>query len=84
MAKLPKKDMEELREFCSLGCDYSGTKEVVYERADEALKELGSELGFECMCITDNDGFSVELEDFIRIFYGKVVENILNVVETQE
>ena len=32
-AKLSKKDMEELREFCSLGCEFSGTAETVREIA---------------------------------------------------
>lgn len=31
MGKLSKRDMEELRETCSLGCEYSGTEEVVSE-----------------------------------------------------
>lgn len=84
MGRMSKKDMEELREFCSLGCDYSGTEEVVLEVVDETLKELGSELGYECLYITDGDkGIDVDLEDFVRIFYEKVTENILNVVETQ-
>lgn len=84
MGKMSKKDMEELREFLNLGCDYAGTEEVVMETADTALKELGSELGYECLYITDgDDGVGIELEDFVRLFYEKTVENILNVVETQ-
>lgn len=85
MGRMSKKDMEELREFLDLGCDYAGTEEIVMETADAALKELGSELGYECLYITDADesSFGIELEDFIRTFYEKTVENILNVVETQ-
>lgn len=84
MGRMSKKDMEELREFLNLGCDYAGTEEVVMETADATLKELGSELGYECLYITDgDDGIGIELEDFVRLFYEKTVENILNVVETQ-
>ena len=83
MGRMSKKDMEELREFLDLGCDYAGTEEVVMDTADAALKELGSELGYECLYITDGDDIGIELEDFIKAFYGKTVENILNVVETQ-
>lgn len=83
MGKMSKKDMEELREFLNLGCDYAGTEEVVMETADAALKELGSELGYECLYITDDEDLVIELEYFIRAFYEKTVENILNVVETQ-
>lgn len=83
MGKMSKKDMEEIREFLNLGCDYAGTEEVVLEAADASLKELGSELGYECLYITDDEGLVIELEYFIRAFYEKTVENILNVVETQ-
>ena len=60
MSKLTKKDMEELRETCSIGCDYSGTREVIEELAHETLEELGStdirwadEIG-----LTDGDEFA--------------------------
>lgn len=84
MARLSKKDMEELREFCSIGCDFSDTKSVITEVADEALKELGSELEIECkiICDSDKEGY-IALEDFVEIFYEKISEKILNVVETQ-
>lgn len=34
VAKLSKKDMEELREFCSLGCEFSGTAELLERIVD--------------------------------------------------
>lgn len=85
MGKMSKKDMQELREFCSLGCEFSGTEETVREIADEVLKENGCEL---CQCddanVTDWDDDTIcALEDFARAFWEKAVEKILNVVETQ-
>lgn len=85
MGKMSKRDMQELREFCSLGCEFSGTEETVREIADEVLKENGCEL---CQCddasVTDWDDDTVcTLEDFARAFWEKAVEKILNVVETQ-
>ncbi|MHC1722761.1 MAG: hypothetical protein AB9836_06100 [Aminipila sp.] len=84
MAKLTKKDMEELRDFCSLGCDYSGTKEVVANLVHETLKEMDStDLRFaDEIGLTDDKEFAT-LDDFINIFWDKAVESILNVVETQ-
>ena len=85
VAKLSKKDMEELREFCSLGCEFSGTAEIVREIADEVLQENGCH---SCQCddatVIDLDEDVVcTVEDFAREFWEKAVENILNVVETQ-
>ena len=85
VAKLSKKDMEELREFCSLGCEFSGTAETVREIADEVLQENGCH---SCQCddatVIDLDEDVVcTVEDFAREFWEKAVEKILNVVETQ-
>lgn len=84
MGRLSKKDMEELRGFCSLGCDHSGTQEIVSGIIHETLEEMGGtdlrsadEIG-----LTDGEEFAV-LDDFVRIFWEKAVEKILNVVETQ-
>lgn len=87
MGKMSKKDMEELREMCSLGCDYSGTEETVQELVYDTLKVLNH--GEEQMSADevglmdfDNNEFGT-LDDFVRIFWEKAVESILNVVETQ-
>ncbi|MCI8324891.1 MAG: hypothetical protein HFI54_14865 [Lachnospiraceae bacterium] len=88
MPKLSKKDMEELREHCSLGCDYSGTKEIVSELVYETLEAMGrigmgtdlrsaDEIG-----LTDGKEFTT-LDDFVYIFWEKAAASILNVVETQ-
>ncbi len=84
MGRLSEKDMEELREFLSLGCDYADTKTVVHETADKTLADMGIELGIECMLITDGEfEGSVALEEFVDMFYSNIVQNILNVVSTQ-
>ncbi|MCI8483482.1 MAG: hypothetical protein HFH41_03980 [Lachnospiraceae bacterium] len=88
MGKLSKKDMEELREFCSLECEYSGTEEMVSEIVHDTLESMdksgmktitrkADEIG-----LTDDKEFAT-LDDFIRIFWEKAVEAILNVVSTQ-
>lgn len=84
MGKLSKKDMEELREVCALGCEYSATQDVVSSIVYETLEEMGGtdlryadEIG-----LTDGKEFAT-LDDFINIFWDKAVEKILNVVETQ-
>jgi hypothetical protein len=57
VAKLSKKDMEELREFCSLGCEFSGTAETVREIADEVLQENGCH---SCQC---DDATVIDLDE---------------------
>lgn len=87
MGKLSEKDVEELREFFSLGCEYSGTEEVVSEIVCETLEEMdGSGMKTEVrnadeIGLTDGEEFAT-LDDFVRIFWEKAVEKILNVVET--
>ena len=84
MSKLSEKDMEELRDILSLGCDYADTKTVVHETADEILADMGLDLGIECMLITDGEfEGSVSLEEFVYKFYSKMIEKILNIVFTQ-
>lgn len=84
MSKLSEKDMEELKDILSLGCDYADTKTVVHETADETLTNMGIDLGIECMLITDGEfEGSVPLEEFVDKFYSKIIEKVLNVVSTQ-
>lgn len=84
MSKLTEKDMEELRETCAYDCEFSGTQEIVEGITEEALKELGSELFADEVILSDcEDSHVGTLEDFVRIFWDKAVEKILNVVSTQ-
>ncbi len=88
MGRLSEKDMEELREVLSLGCEYSGTEETVSEIVCETLEVL-DESGMETevrsadeIGLTDEKEFAT-LDDFVCIFWEKAVEKILNIVETQ-
>ena len=84
MGKLSKKDMEELRDILSIGCDYADTKTVVHETADNTLRDMGIDLGIECMLVVDAEcEGGIDLEEFVDNFYIKIIENVLNVVETQ-
>lgn len=84
MGRISKRKMEELREHCSLGCEYSGTEEIVSEIVTEVLTELGSDLTCaDEIGLTNDDEFAT-LDDFVRAFWEKAVEAILNVVETQD
>lgn len=84
MGRLSKNDMEELRDILSLGCDYADTKTVVHETADRTLEMMGIDLGIECMLVIDGEyEGSVPLEEFVDKFYQNIIENVLNVVETQ-
>ena len=44
MRKLSKKDIEELREACSYGCEYTATEEVVNDIVGDILEELGADV----------------------------------------
>lgn len=84
MGKLSRRDIEELREHCSLGCEYSGTEEIVSEIVTEVLIGLGSDLTCGDEIGLTNDEEFATLDDFVREFWEKAVEAILNVVETQD
>lgn len=85
MAKLTEKDMEEIRDILSLGCDYADTKTVVHETADDTLRDMGIDLGIECMLVVDGEyEDSIGLDEFVDKFYSNMIEKILNVVATQE
>ena len=88
MGKLSKKDIEEMREFCSLGCEYSGTEEVVSEIVYETLESMDKSGMKTVMRTADEIGLVdgkefATLDDFVRIFCEKAVEKILDIVETQ-
>ena len=77
-----------MREFCSLGCEYSGTEEVVSEIVYETLESMDKSGMKTVMRTADEIGLVdgkefATLDDFVRIFWEKAVEKILNIVETQ-
>ena len=85
MAKLSERDIEEIREVCSYGCEFSGTKEIVEGIIWDILKEMGgTDLRYaDEIALTDGENEFATLDDFISIFWDKAVESILNVVSTQ-
>ena len=84
MGKLSKKDMEELREFCSLGCEYSGTEEMVNDLTGEILKSFGTSYSADEIAMYAEAGNDIcTLQTFVEEFWERAVEKILNVVETQ-
>lgn len=84
MGKLSEKDIEELKDIFSLGCEFADTKTVVHEAADKALEIMGNNLGIECMLVVDGEYEGVApLEDFVDLFYSHIIENVLNVISTQ-
>ena len=84
MRKLSKKDIEDLREACSYGCEYTATEEVVNDIVGDILEELGADVReTDEIGLTDCENEFATLYDFVRIFWDKAVEDILNVIETQ-
>ena len=86
MGKLSRRDMEELREACSYDCGYTDTEEVVKDITAQVLEELDSDTtyGDEVGLVDSDRGEEfTTLDDFVRIFWDKTVEKILNVVESQ-
>lgn len=86
MTKISQEIMDNLREFLSRGCEYSGTQDIVYSIAYEALEAAGCELcGSEETAIVDWNGKEIcTVDKFTNIFWDKAVEKILNVLETEE
>lgn len=86
MAKISEKTIENLRDILNRGCDYAATQEVVNEIANKALEECGCELcQIEDATIIDwNNDVVCTVDEFTNIFWDKAVEDILNVLITEE
>lgn len=86
MAKIPKKTIENLREFLNRGCDYAGTQETVKMLADEALKECGCEIcqSDDATIIDWDDDTICAVDEFANKFWDKAVEAFMNVLSTEE
>lgn len=88
MGKLSKRDIEEIKEFLSRGCEYSGTEETISEIVYETLESMDKS-GFHSytrsadeIALVEDDAFAT-LDEFVNIFWDKTVEKILCVIETQ-
>ena len=88
MNKLSEQDIEELKEFLTLGaCEYSGIEEVVSDLVYETLQKFPTTCYYadEIGLIDSEEEFEVfaVLDEFISIFWNKAVEKILNVISIQ-
>ena len=85
MAKISTETIDNLREFMNRGNGYSGTQEVIDDLVYETLRQLGlmypsiDEIG-----LTDGYNEFATVGDFVNLFWDKAVEEILNVLETEE
>ena len=84
MAKISKKTINNLREFLSRGCEYTGTQEQVDEITTEILRVLKSKSYGDEVALVDDDGEFSTVEEFANMFWDIAVERILNVLETKD
>lgn len=81
--KIPKRVIESLRDGLSRGCDYSGTQEVVHDTFFEAMEEIGAQGDWDELSITDLNDNDVSVQDLFETFYDKMIEKVLNYIETE-
>lgn len=81
--KIPKKTIENIKEFVSRGCECSGTQEIVDELVHDTLEELGTENPYGDEVALWDDGMFSTVEEFANIFWDKAAEKIINVLETE-
>ncbi len=85
MAKISKKTINNLREFMSRGCEYSGTQEIVNDLMNKSLRKMGAKvIEADDVSLIDWDDDTIgTLDDFANIFWDKAVESFLNVLATE-
>lgn len=83
--KISKKKNEELRESMEIGGDECyGTEEVVIDTVSDILKGLGSEITCpDEIGLTDGDMEFATLDDFVRIFWDRAVDLLLNFIASE-
>lgn len=74
--------IETLREELSRGCDYAATQEMVHVSFMEAMEELGGVGDWDEMAAEDLEGQMCVLQSLFEIYYDKIVEKILNYIES--
>lgn len=89
-----EKLIEELRDILNFGCEYADTKTVVYETVNEILSNYKYEAmnnapifelpDYDLLTVSDLDGNSVTLEEFVSDFYHAIVEQFINIVATSD
>lgn len=81
--KIPKKVIENWREELSRGCEYAGTAEVVHDTFLESMEEIGAQGDWDELSITDLNDNHISVQDLFETFYDKMVEKVLNYIETE-
>lgn len=84
MKKIDNTTIEEIREFCDRGCDYAGTQEFVHDVFCKAFEENGGIGDWDELQVYDLEENPITLQDLFESFYDKILDGILNVIETQE
>lgn len=84
MGKIGKKTLEEIEEILDRGCDYADTQEVVHNTFLETLNELGGVGDWDEMAAEDLEGQMCVLQEMFEMFYDKTIENVMNILRTQE
>lgn len=84
MDKIGKKTLEEIEDILSRGCDYADTQEVVHNTFLETLNELGGVGDWDEMAVEDLEGQMCVLQEMFEMFYDKTIENVMNILRTQE
>lgn len=84
--KISKKKIEELRESMKIGGDECyGTADVIDDAVTEILIKFKSGTVFaDEIGLTDEDEEFATLDDFIREFWDKAVDLILNFISSEE
>lgn len=74
--------LDELREILSRDCEYAATQDVVHQSFYEAMEELGGTGDWDEMAAEDLEGQMCELQSLFEMFYDKMLEKILNCIES--
>lgn len=84
--KISKKKIDELRESMKVGGDECyGTEEVIDDAITEILIKFKSGTVFaDEIGLTDGDEEFATLDDFVREFWDKAVDLILNFISSEE
>lgn len=81
---LKRKTMDNIREGLSRSCEYAGTQEMVHKTFLEALEELGGVGDWDEIAAEDLEGQMCVLQSLFEEFYDRLIEKVLNFIETEE
>lgn len=79
------RNIDNLKEILSRGCDYTGTQEVVNDLVSKILKRLGSNCIYgDEIGLINYDGEFSNLEKFANLFWDESISIFLNVIMSEE